>query len=155
MGAINNAFNQALGSAAAAGLAIKHAKEADFSKMNTAEHSALIANNQAVDAEAEAKVADKEQDKAVNDWMTALTDRLTKEEAYNKVKDDVNASKKTKLTKYTELQAAQRAMDQLSDKIQGLGAIKQRAKDQRAYAEKASQIAQKAQHRYQSKWGGK
>ena len=66
MGAINNAFNQALGAVAASGVAIKHAKEADFSKMNTAEHAALVANNQAVDAEAEAKVAYKEQDKAVN-----------------------------------------------------------------------------------------
>ena len=87
--------------------------------------------------------------------MNTLTDRLTKEEAYNKVKDDENVSKKIKITKYTELKAAQKAMDQLSDKIDGLGAIIQRAKDQRAYAERASQIASKAQQRYQSKWGGK
>ena len=33
--------------------------------------------------------------------------------------------------------------------------MKQRAKDQRAYADKASKIAQKAQHKYQSRWGGK
>ena len=155
MGAINNAFNQAVGAAAGAALAIKHAKESDFSKMNTAEHSALIANNQAVDAEAAAKVAYKEQDKAVDDWMNALTDRLTKEESYNKVKDDENVSKKIKLKKYTELQAAQRAMNQLSDKVDGLQAIIQRAKDQRAYDDKGSQITRKAQQTYQSRCGGK
>ena len=155
MGAINNAFNQAVGASAGAALAIKHAKESDFSKMNTAEHAALIANNQAVDAEAEGKVAYKEQDKTLNEWMAAVSDRLTKEESYNKVKDDKNASKKTKLTKYTELQASKLAMSSLSDKMDGLQAIIQRAKDQRAYADKASQIAQKAQHKYQSRWGGK
>ena len=36
MGAINSAFNQAVGAAAGAALAVKHAKESDFSKMNTA-----------------------------------------------------------------------------------------------------------------------
>ena len=155
MGAINNAFNQALGAAAGAGLAIKHAKESDFSKAITAEHSALIANNQAVDAEAAGKVAYNEQDKTLNEWMTALSDRLTKEEAYSKVKDDKNVSKKTKLTKYTELEASKVAMNSLSDKMDGLQAIIQRAKDQRAYADKASQIASKAQQKYQSRWGGK
>ena len=155
MGAINNAFNQALGAAAGAGLAIKHAKESDFSKMNTAEHAALIAKNQAVEAEAAGKAAYNEQDKTFNEWMTSLSDRLDKEEAYNKVKDDKNVSKKTKLTKYTELEASKKAMDSLSDKMDGLQAIIQRAKDQRAYADRASQIASKAQQNYQSRWGGK
>ena len=155
MGAINNAFNQALGAAAGAGLAIKHAKESDFSKAITAEHSALIANNQAVDAEAAGKAAYNEQDKTLNEWMTAVSDRLAKEEAYNKVEGDKNVSEKIKLKKYTELEASKRAMDSLSDKMDGLQAIIQRAKDQRAYADKASQIASKAQQRYQSRWGGK
>ena len=33
--------------------------------------------------------------------------------------------------------------------------MKQRAKDQRAYADRASQIASKAQQRYQSRWGNR
>ena len=45
MGAINNAFNQAVGTVAGAALAIKHAQESDFSKMNSADNSALIARN--------------------------------------------------------------------------------------------------------------
>ena len=63
MGAINNAFNQAAGAAAGAALAIKHAKETDFSKAITAENAALVARNQARAADAEAKDAklDEEQ----------------------------------------------------------------------------------------------
>lgn len=53
MGAINNAFNQAVGAAAGAALAIKHAQETEESKMNVAEHSALVARNQASTAESE------------------------------------------------------------------------------------------------------
>ena len=57
MGAINNAFNQAAGAVAGAALAIKHAKETDFSKMNSAENSALVARNQSRAASAEANEA--------------------------------------------------------------------------------------------------
>ena len=64
MGAINNAFNQAAGAAAGAALAIKHAKEADFSKMNTSEHSAFIAESQAKDAETAANAARLEEESA-------------------------------------------------------------------------------------------
>ena len=60
MGAINSAFNQAVGAVAGAGLAIKHAKETDESKMNTAEHAALVARNQARDAESEYDKAEAE-----------------------------------------------------------------------------------------------
>ena len=60
MGAINNAFNQAVGATAGAALAVKHAKETDFSKAITAEHSALVAKNQAAEAEAEYEKANAE-----------------------------------------------------------------------------------------------
>lgn len=53
MGAINNAFNQAAGAVAGAALAYQHAKESDFSKMNSTEHAALVARNQASNAETE------------------------------------------------------------------------------------------------------
>ena len=43
MGAINNAFNQAAGAVAGAALAIQHAKETEFSKMNSADNTATIA----------------------------------------------------------------------------------------------------------------
>ena len=157
MGAINNAFNQALGAAAGAGLAIKHAKESDFSKMNTAEHAALVANNQAVEAETAAKDAQLDEDINSRAWGDAVFEQWNKEDEYNKVKDDKNVSYKTKMKKLTELDAAKRAFKEIDNKVQGLEDMRQRAKDQRAYADRASQIASKAQQKYKSKWewGGK
>ena len=82
MGAINNAFNQALGAVAGAGLAIKHAKESDFSKAITAEHSALVAKNQAVEAEAEAKDAKLGEEQANSEQIDAIVNSWGKDEEY-------------------------------------------------------------------------
>ena len=157
MGAINNAFNQALGAVAGAGLAIKHAKESDFSKAITAEHSALVANNQAVDAEAAAKDAKLEEEPTFIAASDAASKEWDAEQAYYKARDSKNASYKTKMKKLTELDAAKRAYIELTNKLKGIDDMKQRALDQRAYADKASQIASKAQQKYKSKWewGGK
>ena len=155
MGAINNAFNQATGAVANASLAIKHAKETDFSKAITAEHSALVSNNQAVEAEAAVKDAQLDEDINSRAWGDAIFEQWNKEDEYNKARDRKNASYKTKMKKLTELDAAKRAFKEIDNKIQGLEDMRQRAKDQRAYADKASQIAIKAQQKYQSKWGGK
>ena len=43
-------------------------------------------------------------------------------------------------------------MTELENKLDGIKAMKQRALDQRAYADRASKIADKAQQRYQNKW---
>ena len=164
MGAINNAFNQALGATAGAALAIKHAKESDFSKMNTAEHAALVAKNQAVDAEAEAnKIKPEEENQLRLDWINATVNSWGKDEDYYKAKQEYddklqkgqNPSYDTVSKKLTEWQASQRAIAELDNKINGIDAMRQRALDQRAYADKASKIAQKAQQKYQSKWGGR
>ena len=157
MGAINSAFNQAVGAAAGAALAIKHAKESDFSKMNTADHAALVAKNQAVEAEAAAKDAQLGEQQAGDNFINSLIDKIDKEEKYNKVKNSKDTSNKAVYKKLKDLQAAQIALDEASNKIDGIQAMKQRALDQRAYADKASKIAQKAQQKYQSKWewGGK
>ena len=163
MGAINNAFNQALGATAGAALAIKHAKETDFSKAITAEHSALVAKNQAVDAEQAANEAKLGEKQAYENSIDAIIGSWGKDEEYYKAQKDYDdkiqkgqkASYKAVQKKLTEWQASQRAIDELDNKINGIQAMKQRALDQRAYADKASQIASKAQQRYQSKWGGK
>ena len=163
MGAINNAFNQALGAAAGAGLAIKHAKESDFSKMNTAEHAALVAKNQATEAEAAANEAKLGEEKATSEQVDAIMNSWGKDEEYysaqkeydDKVQKGQHPSYSPVYQKLTEWQAAKRAIDEASNKIEGIQAMKQRALDQRAYADRASQIASKAQQRYQSKWGGK
>ena len=155
MGAINNAFNQALGAAAGAGLAIKHAKESDFSKAVTAEHSALVAKNQAVDAEAAADEVKEDYDKTNDEYWKALTDKIAKQFKYDDLTKSKDASSKAVGESYVELQAADKALEEVGNKIKGIEAIRQRAKDQRAYADKAGQIAAKAQNKYQSKWGGK
>ena len=163
MGAINNAFNQALGAVAGAGLAIKHAKESDLSKAVTAEHSALVAKNQAVDAEAAADEAKKGEEQARSEQTDAVIGSFGKDEEYyaaeeeyhNKMQKGQKASYDTVYKKFTEWEAAKKAITEASNKIKSIEAIKQRAVDQRAYADKASQIASKAQQRYQSKWGGR
>ena len=156
MGAINNAFNQAAGAAAGAGIAIKHAKETDFSKAITAENAALIARNQAADSDAAAReVRIYEEKYADSDWHNAVSNALKKSKAYDKAKNRKNASPKTIEKKLTELEASQRAVDELFNKISGMQAIKERAANQRAHADKATQLAEQAQQKYQSRWGGK
>ena len=50
--------------------------------------------------------------------------------------------------------AAISARESLKAKIDALNAMSERAAEQRAAADKATQLAEKAQQKYQSKWGG-
>ena len=164
MGAINNAFNQAAGAVAGASIAIKHAQETDESKMNVAEHSALVARNQASSAESEYSKA-----AADNEFITdekgkthsLLASSAIAEDKFNKAKSALakekkrkNASSKTVEKKLNDVLAARSAADALKVKIEALNAMSERAAEQRAAADKATQLAEKAQQRYQSKWGG-
>ena len=164
MGAINNAFNQAAGALASSSIAIKHAKETDESKMNVAEHSALVARNQASSAESEYSKA-----AADNEFITdekgkthsLLASSAIAEDKFNKAKSALdkaekrkNASSKTVEKKLNDVLAARSAADALKVKIEALNAMSERAAEQRAAADKATQLAEKAQQRYQSKWGG-
>ena len=158
MGAINNAFNQAAGAVAGAALAYQHAKESDFSKANAAEHSALIAKNQASTAEAESNEATHEAGKEgglLDQLSDANNDRIKAEKAYNKAVNRKNGSQATIFKKQEDLWAAQEAEQTLKGKFLALKDLQNRAVEQRAYAEKATQIAEKAQQKYQSRWGGK
>ena len=155
MGAINNAFNQAAGAAAGAALAIKHAKETDFSKAITAENAAHVARNQARAAEAEAKDTKTEEWQAGDDYINAMIDKIDKTNKYEKAKNRKNASDKTVYKKYKDLQAAEKALGEVSNKIDSIQAMQQRATEQRAHADKATQLAEKAQQKYQSRWGGR
>ena len=154
MGAINNAFNQAAGAVAGAALAYQHAKESDFSKAITAEHSALVARNQSREADAAAKEATLEERPTSSDLMDAVVKSWGKDEAYYKARDRKNASAKTVDKKLKDWQAAQRAIDELDNKLFGIKSMQQRAEEQRSYADKATQIAEKAKQKYQSRWGG-
>ena len=157
MGAINQAFNQAAGAVAGAALAIKHAKETDFSKMNAADNSALIARNQARAATAEADEATNESQKEgglIEQLSEAEVNREEAEKAYNKAINRKNGSPSSRFEKMTELRAAQKAEEELRDKYKALTDLQDRAREQRIYAAKATQIALNAKEKYEKHWGG-
>ena len=163
MGAINNAFNQAAGAAAGAALAIKHAQETEESKMNTAEHSALIARDQARTAETDYDTAAAENGYITDEkgkTHSLLASSMVAEHKFNEAKSALtkaqnrkNASRKTVDKKLNDVLAARSAADALKAKIEALNAMAERAKEQRAAADKATQLAEKAKQKYQSKWG--
>ena len=161
MGAINNAFNQAAGAVAGATLAYQHAKETDFSKAITAENAALIARNQSREADVAAKDATLDENKIHEDLVDAIISSWGKDEEYYKALEDYNnnkqkrknASHKNVDKKLEEWQAAIRANDELDNKLFSIETMKQRALEQRAHADKATKLAEKAQQKYQSKWG--
>ena len=158
MGAINNAFNQAAGAAAGAALAIKHAKETEESKMYTAENAALVARNQASTAEAEANEASYEAGKEgglLDQLGDANDDRIRAEKAYNKAVNRKNGSQATIFKKQEDLWAAQEAEKTLKGKFLAIKDLQNRAAEQRAHAKKATELAEKAKQKYESRWGGK
>ena len=158
MGAINNAFNQAAGTVAGAALVIQHAKETDFSKMNSAENSALAARNQYRDAKAEANEAYHEASKPgglIEQLAEAEINETKAKKAFIKAKHRKNGSIETRLKKFDELDAAKKAANALRDKYKAVSDLQYRAKEQRIHAEKATKIAEEAQQKYQSRWGGK
>ena len=165
MGAINNAFNQAAGAAAGAALAIKHAKETEESKMNTAEHSALVARDQARAAETDYNTATAENGFITDEkgkTHSLLASSMVAEHKFNEAKSALakaqnrkNASHKTVDKKLNDVLAARSAADALNAKIEAINAMAERAKEQRVAADKATQLAEKAQQKYRSRWGGK
>ena len=157
MGAINNAFNQAAGAAAGAALAIKHAKETDFSKMNAADNSALIARNQSRAADAEQNAANDEamKDGGLTEQLSAAeVNREVAEKEYNKAVNRKNGSPSKRFEKFTELEAAKKAEQELKNKYKALVDINNRAEEQRLYAAKATKIALDEKTRYEKHWGG-
>ena len=158
MGAINNAFNQAAGTVAGAALAVKHAKETEESKMNTADNTALIARNQAIAADAEAKAADAEFFKkgGLAEQMAAAGKNKEKaEQAYDKAKNRKNGSAKTILQKLNDLKAAQEAEHVLKNKYKAFRDIKDRVTGQKIYAAKATKMALDVKEKFEKHWGGK
>lgn len=157
MGAINNAFNQAAGAVAGAALVIQHAKETEFSKMNSADNSARIAIDQAIAANDEAKAANDEAAKkgGLNSQLTeAELNREEAEEAYNKAVKRKNGSPTTRLKKFTELEAAKKAEHELKIKYLAIESLNNRADERIRYADKATQMAIDAKEKYERHWGG-
>lgn len=74
--------------------------------------------------------------------------------ALDKAEKRKNASRKTVDKKLNDVLAAVSAHEALKAKIDALNAMAERAQEQRAAADKATQLAEKAQQKYQSRWGG-
>ena len=133
MGAINQAFNQAAGSVAAAATLIKSAKEQDMSQ-------ALLGKEQSYEADADIKVLQEQLTGKKNEWGNAESDlailNAKKPGGKGNTKASIEEKKKAKMT---EIEAAQRAFDELSDRIEAKQAMKHRAE----------LMMQKA-----NKWGG-
>ena len=158
MGAINNAFNQVAGTVAGAALAVKHAKETDFAKMNSADSTAIVARSQARAAndEATAAVDEARLQGGLYQQMAEAEQKAEKaDKAYNKAVKRKNGSYKTRLEKFTELEAANKAVHELNNKYQAIQSMKKRAEEQIDYANKATELAIQAKQKYQSRWGGK
>ena len=133
MGAINQAFNQAAGSVAAAATLIKSSKEQDMSQ-------ALLGKEQSYEADADLKVLQEQLTGKKNEWGEAESDLAILNAKKPGGKGNTKASLDEKRqTKMSEIEAAKRAFDELSDRIEAKKAMKNRAE----------LMMQKA-----NKWGG-
>ena len=121
MGAINNAFNQAVGSVAAASALVKGAKEQDMAQ-------ALLGKEQSKEAEAELKNLQPQLSEAKNKWGEAEGDLAILNAKRTGGKGNTKATlDEKKKAKMSEIDAAKRAFEELSDRIEAKKAMKQRA----------------------------
>ena len=121
MGAINQAFNQAAGSVAAAATLIKSSKEQDMSQ-------ALLGKEQYYEADADIKNLQEQLTGKKNEWGNAESDlailNAKKPGGKGNTKAALDDKRKEKMT---EIEAAKRAFEELSDRIEAKQAMKKRA----------------------------
>ena len=121
MGAINQAFNQAAGSVAAAATLIKSSKEQDMSQ-------ALLGKEQSYEASADIKNLQEQLTGKKNEWGEAESDlailNAKKPGGKGNTKAALDEKRKTKMS---EIEAAKRAFEELSDRIEAKQAMKNRA----------------------------
>ena len=121
MGAINSAFNQAVGSVAAAATLVKGAKEQDMSQ-------ALLGKEQSKAADADIKNLQNQLSESKNKWGEAEGDLAILNAKRTGGKGNTKAAlDEKKRNKMTEIDAAKRAFEELSDRIEAKKALKQRA----------------------------
>lgn len=121
MGAINQAFNQAAGSVAAAAALVKGAKEQDMSQ-------ALLGKEQSHEAEAAIKELQDQMSGAKKQWGDAEADLEILGAKRPGGKGNTKASiDEKKMAKMTEIDAARKAFEELSDRVKAKQAMKQRA----------------------------
>ena len=121
MGAINNAFNQAVGSVAAATALVKGTKEQDMSQ-------ALLGKEQYYEADADIKSLQEQLTDKKKEWGNAEGDlailNAKKTGGKGNTKAALDEKRKTKMS---EIEAAKRAFEELSDRIEAKQAMKKRA----------------------------
>ena len=121
MGAINSAFNKAVGSAAAATAVIKGAKEQDMSQ-------ALLGKEQYSEADAAIKNLQGQLSEQKNKWGEAESDLAILNAKKTGGKGNTKAAlEEKKKAKMSDIEAAKRAFEELSDRITAKQAMKQRA----------------------------
>ena len=121
MGAINQAFNQAAGSVAAAATMIKGEKEQDISQ-------ALLGKEQYYEADADIKDLQEQLSGKKKEWGNAEGDLAILNAKRTGGKGNTKAAlDEKKKAKMTEIEAAKRAFEELSDRIEAKQAMKQRA----------------------------
>ena len=121
MGAINQAFNQAVGAVTGAAALVKGAKEQDMSQ-------ALLGKEQSKEAEAELKNLQPQLSEAKNKWGEAEGDLAILNAKRTGGKGNTKAAlDEKKKAKMSEIDAAKRAFEELSDRIEAKKAMKQRA----------------------------
>ena len=121
MGAINNAFNQAVGTVAAAATLVKGAKEQDMSQ-------ALLGKEQYHEADADIKDLQEQLSGKKKEWGEAESDLAILNAKRPGGKGNTKAAlDEKKKAKMSEIDAAKRAFEELSDRIEAKQAMKQRA----------------------------
>ena len=121
MGAINQAFNQGLGSVAAAATIIKGAKERDMSQ-------ALLGKEQYSDAEAEIKNLQPQLAEEKNKWGEAEAELAILNAKRTGGKGNTKAAlNEKKEKKMNDIEAAKRSFEELTNSIAAKRAMKQRA----------------------------
>ena len=121
MGAINQAFNQTAGIVAAAAAMVKNTKEHEMEQ-------ALLGKEQTLESEADIKDLQEQLSTKKNEWGEAESDLAILNAMRPGGKGNTKASLDEKRkTKMSEIEAAQRAFDELSSRLEAKKAMKKRA----------------------------
>ena len=121
MGAINNAVNQAAGAVTGAALVYQHARESDISQ-------ALLGKEQYKELDADIKNLQSQLSESKNKWDEAEGDLAILNTKRPGGKGNTKAAiEEKKKAKMSEMDAAKRAFEELSGRIEAKKAMRERA----------------------------
>ena len=121
MGVINNAFNQAAGAVTGAALVYQHARESDISQ-------ALLGKEQYKELDTDIKNLQSQLSESKNKWDEAEGDLAILNTKRPGGKGNTKAAiEEKKKAKMSEMDAAKRAFEELSGRIEAKKAMRERA----------------------------